>query len=69
MTGPTGASIAQALQRLLDAGQAAGTIRSDVDARDVVLQLTFLSHLEEHEAPERAARGISVLFGGLLTGR
>ena len=41
--------IGEALTTLLDAGKADGTIRSDVDARDVILLIGYLTRLEPAE--------------------
>src|ERR1700749_2267640 len=46
--------IGEALTLMLDAGKADGTIRPDVDARDVILLIGFLSRVDHDEADERA---------------
>jgi AcrR family transcriptional regulator len=57
--------IGDALQTLLAAGKADGTIRSDVDVRDVILLIGFLSHIEEAEADERAHHVLELILDGL----
>ncbi len=57
--------IGDALQTLLAAGKADGTIRSDVDVRDVILLIGFLSHIEESEADERAHHVLELILDGL----
>jgi AcrR family transcriptional regulator len=56
--------IVAALSRLLDAAQAAGTVRGDVDAIDVAAALGGIYLLAE---PERAHRLLSVTIDGLRT--
>ena len=46
--------IGEALTLLLDAGKADGTIRPDVDARDVILLIGYLTRLEQAEWDTRA---------------
>jgi len=57
--------IGDALTLLLDAGKADGTIRPDVDARDVVLLIGYLSRLDEVEAQTRARHLLSIVLDGL----
>jgi len=57
--------IGDAVMMLLDAGKADGTIRSDVDVRDVILLIGFLSHIEEAEADERAHHVLELILDGL----
>src|ERR1700761_7606169 len=47
--------IGEALTLLLDAGKADGSIRPDVDARDVILLVGYLSRLDDAEGDARAA--------------
>jgi AcrR family transcriptional regulator len=54
-----------AIERLLAAGQADGSIRDDVDARDVMILIAYLSRLEEPEWPTRARHLLDVLLHGL----
>ena len=56
--------IVAALTELLDAAQAAGTVRGDVDAIDVAAALGGIYLLAE---PERAHRLLSVSIDGLRT--
>ena len=46
--------IGEALTALLDAGKADGTVRADVDARDVILLIGYLTRLDEAEWDTRA---------------
>ena len=59
--GPIGA----ALTVLLDAGKADGTIRPDVDARDVILLVGYLTRLEPDEWDARARHLLGVVLDGL----
>ncbi|WP_432575097.1 TetR/AcrR family transcriptional regulator [Kineococcus sp. SYSU DK005] len=49
-----GERVRDAVELLLSAGRAAGTVREDVDARDVVLLVGFLSRLAPDERGARA---------------
>lgn len=57
--------IGDAITRLLDAGRGAGTIRPDVDARDVVILIGYLSRLDATEFDERARHLLGVVLDGL----
>jgi AcrR family transcriptional regulator len=57
--------IGDAVTILLDAGKADGTLRSDVDARDVILLIGYLTRLEESEWEARAGRLLGVVLDGL----
>jgi len=57
--------IGDAVTRLIDAGRAAGTIRPDVDARDVIILIGYLSRLEPAEFDGRARRLLGVILDGL----
>lgn len=57
--------IGDALTTLLDAGKADGTIRSDVDARDVILLIGYLTRLEQAEWDTRAAHLLHIVLDGL----
>lgn len=57
--------IGDALTTLLDAGKADGTIRSDVDARDVILLIGYLSRLDAAEADTRARHLLDIVLDGL----
>ena len=59
--GPIGA----ALTLLLDAGKADGSVRSDVDARDVSLLIGYLTRLEQSEWDTRAPHLLQVVLDGL----
>jgi AcrR family transcriptional regulator len=57
--------IGEALTALLDAGKADGTIRLDVDARDVILLIGYLTRLEQAECDGRARHLLQVVLDGL----
>jgi AcrR family transcriptional regulator len=57
--------IGDALTTLLDAGRADGTIRSDVDARDVILLIGCLTRLEQAEWDARARHLLQIVLDGL----
>jgi hypothetical protein len=57
--------IGDALTMLLDAGKVERTIRSDVDARDVILLIGYLSRIDEAESDARAHRLLTVVLDGL----
>jgi AcrR family transcriptional regulator len=59
--------IGEALTALLDAGKADGTIRPDVDARDVVLLIGYLTRLEPPEWDTRARHLLRVVLAGLTS--
>jgi AcrR family transcriptional regulator len=57
--------IGEALTLILDAGKADGTIRPDVDARDVILLIGYLTRLDQSEWDTRAPRLLQVILDGL----
>jgi AcrR family transcriptional regulator len=57
--------IGEALTVLLDAGKADGTIRPDVDARDVILLIGYLTRLDPDEWDARARHLLQVILDGL----
>lgn len=57
--------IGDALTLLLDAGKADGTIRPDIDARDVILLIGYLTRLDEAEWDTRARHLLQVILDGL----
>jgi AcrR family transcriptional regulator len=57
--------IGDALTTLLKAGQAAGVVRPDVDARDVILLIGYLTRLDEPEWDTRARHLLHVILDGL----
>jgi len=57
--------IGDALTVLLDAGRAAGAIRPDVDARDVILLVGYLTRLDDAEWDRRARFLLKVILDGL----
>jgi len=57
--------IGDALTLLLDAGKATGAIRPDVDARDVIILIGYLSRLSEAEADARAHHLLGIILDGL----
>src|ERR1700749_4971304 len=57
--------IGEGLTLLLDAGKADGTIRPDVDARDVILLIGYLTRLEQSEWEARSRPLLQVILDGL----
>ncbi|SDL19164.1 TetR/AcrR family transcriptional regulator [Nonomuraea jiangxiensis] len=57
--------IGEALTTLLDAGKAEGVIRPDVDARDIILLIGYLTRLEPAEWDARAHHLLRVILDGL----
>ncbi len=57
--------IGDAVTTLLAAGQADGTIRDDVDARDVILLIGYLTRLSDDEWDSRARHLLGVVLDGL----
>lgn len=57
--------IGEAITILLDAGKAEGTLRSDVDARDVILLIGYLTRLDDNEWDDRAQHLLRVILDGL----
>jgi hypothetical protein len=56
-------------RRLLEAGKAGGTIRSDVDARDVILLIGYLARLDEAEWDTRARHLLHIVLDGCASRR
>lgn len=65
LVGHSAQPIDGAVTALLEAGKAAGQIRPDVDARDVVLLLGFLTRLDDTEWEARAERILHVILTGV----
>ncbi|WP_422746340.1 TetR/AcrR family transcriptional regulator [Mycobacterium sp. WMMD1722] len=59
--GPIGAAVTL----LLDAGKSSGAVRPDVDARDVILLIGYLTRLEEQEWESRAGHLLEIVLDGL----
>ncbi len=57
--------IGDTLTILLDAGKSEGTIRPDVDARDVILLIGYLSRLDDAESDARARHLLTIVLDGL----
>lgn len=57
--------IGDAVTILLNAGKAEGTIRPDVDARDVILLIGYLTRLDESEWTTRARHLLTIVLDGL----
>jgi AcrR family transcriptional regulator len=57
--------IGEAITTLLDAGKANETIRPDVDARDVIILIAYLSRLDESEWDTRARHLLDIVLNGL----
>jgi AcrR family transcriptional regulator len=55
----------EALGMLLDQGKAAGQVRTEIDAADVILLLGVLSRIPESEWDTRAHRIVAVIVDGL----
>jgi hypothetical protein len=60
--------IGDALTTLLDAGKVDGVIRPDVDARDVILLIGYLTRLEDSEWESRAGHLLRIILDGLRRG-
>src|SRR5205823_3181343 len=61
--------IGDAVEVLLIAGRAAGSIRPDAEARDVIVLIGWLSRLDDIELDARASRLLSILVDGLRARR
>ena len=61
--------IGDALTMLLDAGKADGSIRHDVDARDVILLIGYLSRVDDAEPDTRARHPLNIILDGLRNRR
>ena len=48
-----------------DAGKAAGTVRADVDARDVIILIGYLARLDESDWDTRARHLLDIILDGL----
>jgi AcrR family transcriptional regulator len=57
--------IGDAITFLLDAGKADGTVRPDVDARDVILLIGYLSRIDEAESDVRGRHLLTIVLDGL----
>ena len=57
--------IGDALTLMLDAGKHAGSIRDDVDARDVILLIGYLSRLDKAEAEVRGRHLLTIVLDAL----
>jgi AcrR family transcriptional regulator len=57
--------IGDALTLLLDAGKADGSVRADVDARDVIMLISYLSRIDRAESDARARHGLTIVLDGL----
>ena len=57
--------IGDAVTTLLDAGKADGTIRPDVDARDVILLIGYLTRIDDAEWNTRARHLLDIILDGL----
>jgi AcrR family transcriptional regulator len=67
-TGLTTASngpIGDAVTMLLDAGKSNGSIRADVDARDVIILIGYLARIHGAEAEQRAVHLLMIVLDGL----
>ncbi|WP_033294411.1 TetR/AcrR family transcriptional regulator [Amycolatopsis jejuensis] len=59
--------IGDAITVLLDAGKSEGTIRADIDARDLITLSGYLTRLDEDEWDTRARHLLDVLLNGIRT--
>jgi AcrR family transcriptional regulator len=57
--------IGDAVELLLAAGRAAGTIRADAEAGDVIVLISWLSRLDDAELDARGPRLLTILIDGL----
>jgi len=57
--------IGDAVELLLAAGRADGSIRADVQARDVIILISWLSRLDDDELDRRGPRLLAILVEGL----
>ncbi|MBB2772939.1 MULTISPECIES: TetR/AcrR family transcriptional regulator [Mycolicibacterium] len=65
LAGHSAGPIGGAVTTLLEAGKAAGQIRDDVDVRDVILLLGYLTRLDDAEWNVRAQRILTIILAGL----
>ncbi|WP_193043796.1 TetR/AcrR family transcriptional regulator [Mycolicibacterium baixiangningiae] len=65
LAGHSAGPIDDAVTALLQAGKAEGQIRRDIDSRDVVLLLGFLTRLDDAEWESRTHRVLDVILAGL----
>ncbi len=61
--------IGDAVDALLSAGRTAGVIRSDVDARDIILLVGYLTRLDDAEWDTRARPLLKVILDGIRAAR
>ncbi|GAA5120492.1 TetR/AcrR family transcriptional regulator [Pseudonocardia adelaidensis] len=61
--------IGEAVELLLAAGRAAGSVRADAEARDVIVLIGWLSRLDDTELDARGPRLLSILVDGLRARR
>ncbi|MEU1888415.1 TetR/AcrR family transcriptional regulator [Micromonospora sp. WMMD987] len=57
--------IGEAVELLLAAGRSAGSLRADVEARDVIVLIGWLSRLDDTELDSRGPRLLAILVDGL----
>lgn len=57
--------IGDAVTTLLDAGKAGGVVRPDVDARDVILLIGYLTRIDQVEWDTRARHLLDIILDGL----
>lgn len=61
--------IGEAVELLLAAGRSAGSVRTDTEARDVIVLISWLSRLDDAELDTRGPRLLSILIDGLRAHR
>ena len=57
--------IGEAVELLLAAGRADGSVRADAEARDVIVLISWLSRLDDAELDARGPRLLAILVDGL----
>lgn len=57
--------IGQAVESLLAAGRSDGSVRADVQARDVIILISWLSRLDDQELDQRGPPLLAVLVDAL----
>ncbi|MCX4091392.1 TetR/AcrR family transcriptional regulator [Nocardia sp. alder85J] len=61
--------IGEAIELLLTAGRADGSIRADAEAGDIIVLISWLSRLDDAELDTRGPRLLSILVDGLRAQR
>jgi AcrR family transcriptional regulator len=69
LTAKHAGTLAQAVDALLAAGRSEGTVRQDVDSREVLLLLGFLSRIDGDVTADSIDRALDVIVDGLRASR